>query len=192
MLDKTLLARFGRDAEAVRVALAREFTAFEALPVELSGVWLEPRAPGKWSPAQTTEHVMKVNTGMSKTLYLLRRDAPLPEQTRTPGTLVEGRAQAPEFSRPEEGLSWAALEPTWLELKTRFLAEAEQAVGFQPNRFQPNRSQPDRSQIDSSRSDVAERTWFHPYFGDLDALGWVQAAAFHMAHHRKQLSVLKP
>ena len=31
------------------------------------------------------------------------------------------------------------------------------------------------------------RTRFHPYFGDLHALGWVQAAALHMAHHRRQL-----
>lgn len=125
-------------------------------------MWLEPAAPGKWSPAQVTEHVMKVNVGMSKTLYLLRRDAPLPEQARTPGALVAGRAQAPEFSRPGEGLPWAVLEPEWLELKTRFLAEAEQIR-------------------------ASERTWFHPYFGDLDALGWARAAAFHMAHHRKQL-----
>lgn len=176
-----MLARFGRDPEAVRVTLKGEFTAFERLPVELTGVWLEPHAPGKWSPAQTTEHVMKVNTGMSKTLYLLRRDAPLPKQARTPGLLVEGRAQAPEFSRPGEGFLWETLEPRWLELKTRFLAEAEQADG----------SLTDRSQAGSFRNNVAERTWFHPYFGDLDALGWVQAAAFHMAHHRKQLSVLQ-
>ncbi len=169
MLDKTLLERFGRDPDAVKRALGGEFTAFERLPEELAGVWLGPHAPGKWSPAQITEHVMKVNTGMSKTLYLLRRDAPLPAQTRTPGVLIEGRAQAPEFVHPGEGLPWEALEPGWLELKTRFLAEVEQIDGAQ----------------------TPERTWFHLYFGDLDALGWVQAAAFHMAHHRRQLSVLQ-
>lgn len=170
MLNNTLLARFGRDPETVRAALEGEFSAFESLPETLTEVWLEPTAPGKWSPAQVTEHVLKVNTGMSKTLYLLRRDAPLPEQTRTPGVLTEGKAQAPEFSRPGEGLPWAALQPGWLELKTRFLAEAEQ-IGAQ--------------------ADVPPRTWFHPYFGDLDALGWARAAAFHMAHHRKQLGALQ-
>jgi hypothetical protein len=34
------------------------------------------------------------------------------------------------------------------------------------------------------------RSWFHPYFGDLSALGWVQAAALHLAHHRKQLEAV--
>ena len=163
MLDKAPLARFGNDPEAVRAALGREFTAFEALPAALAELWLEPRKPGAWSPAQITEHVMKVNVGMSKTLYLLRRDAPLPEQPRIPGVLKGGKAQAPAFSQPGEGLSWEELKPGWLEHKTRFLAEAEH-VG------------------------VSGRSWFHPYFGDLDALGWLQAAAFHMAHHRKQLS----
>ena len=162
MLDKTPLTHFGNDPETTRAALEREFTAFEALPAALADVWLEPRKPGAWSPAQVTEHVIKVNVGISKTLYLLRRDAPLPEQPRTPGTLKNGRAQAPAFSQPGEGLLWAALEPRWLETKTRFLAEAEQAR-------------------------VSERTWFHLYFGDLGAFGWMQAAAFHMAHHRKQL-----
>ncbi len=163
MLDKTPLARFGLDPETVREALAREFTAFEALPAELTAVWLEPYAPGKWSPAQITEHVMKVNTGVSKTLYLLRRDAPLPEQQRVPGRLEDGKAQAPAFSEPGEGLPWEVLQPKWLELKTRFLTEVEQAR-------------------------TSKRTWFHPYFGDLGALDWARAAAFHMAHHRKQLS----
>ena len=171
MLDKILLARFGRDPEAVRAALAREFTAFEALPTALTAVWLEPYAPGKWSPAQMTEHVLKVNVGMSKTLYLLRRDAPLPEQTRTPGSLENGKAQAPAFSYPSEGLAWEILQPKWQGTKTRFLAEAEQVGRVQ--------------------AEATQRTWFHPYFGDLDALGWLQAAAFHMAHHRKQLSVLR-
>ena len=162
MLSKVLLERVGRDPASVRAALEREFTAFEALPAALAEVWLEPTAAGKWSPAQVTEHVIKVNVGMSKTLYLLRKGAPLPEQPRVPGVLRDGRAQAPEFSRPGAGSPWAVLEPSWLETKTRLLAEAAQA-------------------------DSLERTWFHPYFGDLGALGWQQAAAFHMAHHRKQL-----
>ena len=170
MLDKRLLGRFGNDPVGVRAALEREFTAFGALPAALADVWLTPYQPGKWSPAQVTEHVMKVNVGMSKTLYLLRKGAPLPEQTRTPGVLRDGKAQAPAFSEPGQGLAWAALEPGWLESKTRFLAEAEQA------------------QV--TPAGESGRTWFHPYFGDLDAFGWQQAAAFHMAHHRKQLRSL--
>ena len=163
MFQKTLLARFGRDPQAVKSALSRELGAFRALPEELGAVWSTPRAPGAWSPAEVTEHVLKVNVGMSKTLHLLRRDAPLPEQTRTPGTLLEGRAQAPEFSRPGAPQPWAALEPQWAEMEARLLREAKQT------------------------HDWEGRTWFHPYFGDLNALGWAQAAALHMAHHRRQL-----
>ena len=84
MLDKAPLLRFGNDPASVKAALEREFTVFEALPAALAEVWLTPRKPGAWSPAQVTEHVIKVNVGMSKTLYLLRRAAPLPEAAACP------------------------------------------------------------------------------------------------------------
>ncbi len=166
MFDKRLLARFGRDAEAAKAVLTRELADFGALPEPLTEIWFVPLSPGHWSPAQLTEHVLKVNTGMSKVLYLLRQEGSLPPEARTPGVLVRGNAQAPAFSRPGEPLPWTALEPTWLEMQTRFLAETE------------------------GTRDWTERTRFHPYFGDLNALGWVQAAALHMAHHRRQLEPL--
>jgi len=163
MFQRALLARFGREPEAARGVLTRELAAFRALPAALAEVWTVPPAPEAWSPAQVTEHVMKVNVGMSKTLHLLRRGDPLPAQARTPGTLQSGRAQAPAFSRPGEPQPWAVLEPAWLDTERRLLAEVAQT------------------------RDWTGRTRFHPYFGDLDALGWVQAAALHMAHHRRAL-----
>ncbi len=167
MIDAKLLERFGRDPAEVKGALEREFTAFEALPAALADVWLVPRAPGAWSAAQTTEHVLKVNVGMSKTLRLLCQDGPLPAPSRTPGTLTEGKPQAPAFSLPGDGLAWAVLEPQWLEMRARFLGELEATqVWHGPTRF-------------------------HPFFGDLDALGWVRAAALHMAHHRRQLATFR-
>lgn len=192
MFDKALLERFGEDLTSARRVLGRELSAFEALPAELGAVWLEPRAPGKWSPAQVTEHVMKVNLGMSKTLYLLRRDAPPPEQARTPGVLVAGRAQAPDFSQPGEGRSWDELRPEWLEMRERFLAEAEQAgdaegTGSETDGSENNGSEASESGLNSAQPGVSGRTWFHPYFGDLNAVGWIRAASLHMAHHRKQL-----
>lgn len=167
MFDPELLNRFGRDPEGARAALGRELAAFEELPPTLADVWFVPRAPGAWSAAQTTEHVLLVNVGMSKTLRLLRQTEPPPELSRTPGTLKDGKPQAPAFSLPGDGAAWAALEPQWLEMRARFLAELE-----------------------------ATRAWhgltrFHPYFGDLDALGWVRAAALHMAHHCRQLTALR-
>jgi len=157
------LTRFGKGPEAAREAFVRQADALTALVPRLEARWTEPLV-GAWSPAEVFEHVMKVNVGMSKTLHLLRRDAPLPEQKRVPGALREGKAQSPPFALPGAPKPWAALEPDWRETRGRFLAE-----------------------IDATR-DWHGRTFFHPYFGDLDALGWVQAAALHMAHHRKQLS----
>lgn len=167
MFDPNLLKRFGRDPEGAKAALTSELSAFEALPPVLSDIWLVPRAPGAWSAAQTTEHVLKVNVGMSKTLRRLRRDGLVSEPSRTPGTLVDGKPQAPAFSLPGDGLPWADLEPGWSAMRERFLTEVEATQGW------------------------SGKTWFHPYFGDLDALGWVRAAALHMAHHRKQLETLK-
>lgn len=164
MFDPSLLERFGRDPASVEAALTREFAAFEALPAALADVWLVPRAPGKWSASQTTEHVLKVNLGMSRTLRLLRREGPLPEQARTPGVLEGGKPQAPAFSLPGDPLPWADLEPEWSAVRARFLAEF------------------------GATREWHGQTRFHPYFGDLDALGWVQAAALHMAHHRRQLA----
>ena len=166
MVDPRFLERFGRDPAGAKVALGREFTAFEALPAALADVWFVPRTPGVWSAAQTTEHVLKVNASMSKTLYILRQNRSLPEPSRTPGTFQDGKPQAPAFSLPGDGLAWADLEPQWVETRERFWGE----LG-------------------------ATRTWhgptrFHPFFGDLDALGWVRAAALHMAHHRRQLTGL--
>ena len=167
MIDSKLLERFGRDPEGAKAALGREFTAFEALPAALADVWFVPRAPGAWSAAQTTEHVLKTNVGMSKTLHLLRQAEPPPESSRTPGTLKDGKPQAPAFSLPGDGVPWAVLEPKWSAMRERFLGELEATQKWHgPTRF-------------------------HPFFGDLDALGWVRAAALHMARHRRQLAALE-
>ena len=166
MYDTRLLERFGRDPAGAKAALERELAVFGTLPAALADAWFVPRAPGAWAAAQTTEHVLKINIGMSKMLHLLRQAELPPEPSRTPGTLKDGRPQAPAFSLPGDGLAWAVLEPQWLEMQARFLGELE-----------------------------ATQTWhgptrFHPFFGDLDALGWVRAAALHMAHHRRQLAGL--
>lgn len=164
MFSRDLLTRFGSEPEAVTASLTRELTRFGALPEGLGGAWTQPLKVGGWSPAEVTEHVLKINVGMSKTLHLLRLGRPSPQEApRTPGVLVAGRAQSPEFGLPGAPQPWSVLAPQWEAMRARFLRE----VGATTAWHGP--------------------TWFHPYFGDLDALGWVQAAALHMAHHRKQL-----
>lgn len=166
MFPKLLLARFGSEPEAATASLVRQLELFGAPPEPLLGRWLTPLKAGGWSPAEVTEHVLKVNIGISKTLRTLRQSAPLPAQLREPGQLVGGHAQSPAFALPGEPQTWEVLLPRWQEMQARFLAEVE---ATHPDGWHG-------------------RTRFHPYFGDLDALAWVQSASLHMAHHRKQLT----
>ena len=160
---RVVLLRYGGDMNGARAALERELAAFETMLPELQDRWEVPLREDAWCPAQVVEHVLKASTGFSKVLYLLRREAPLPEVPKVPGIYKDGRPQAPETAIPGEPQPWGALEPTWREVHDRLLKEAGVA--------QP-----------------AERTFFHPFMGELDALGWVRMSAYHLAHHRKQLS----
>jgi hypothetical protein len=159
---RKVLLQYGDDMEGARAALERERAAFEAMWPELQDRWKVPLQEGAWCPAQVVEHVLKASTGFSKVLYLLRRDAPLPDVPKVPGTYKGGRPQAPDSAIPGDPQPFEALEPTWREVHDRLLKEA---VVAQPS----------------------ERTFFHPFMGDLDALGWVRMSAYHLAHHRKQL-----
>ena len=163
MLDKDALSRFGTDPQTAKVTLVEEFDAFEEIQPALQSRWGEPIRPEAWSPAQLFEHVLKTNVSMSKVLYLLRRDAPLPDLPKKPANFVDGKPQSPEFALPGEPQPLEDLLPKWRETRERLLEEVEQTNAWH------------------------DRTMFHPVFGDLDALGWVQATSLHMAHHRKQL-----
>ena len=102
MLNKNVLSHFGSDPAEAREVLVHELDAFEEVQSALQGRWREPLRPGAWSPAQILEHVLKTNVSMSKVLYLLRRDAPLPEMPKKPATVEDGKVQSPEFALPGE------------------------------------------------------------------------------------------
>ena len=163
MPNKDALSHFGSDPGEAQAILVREFDAFEKVQTSLQERWTEPLRPDAWSPAQIFEHVLKTNVSMSKVLYLLRRDAPLPEMPKKPVNVENGKIQSPEFALPGEPQPLEALLPKWKEVRERHLQEVDKTSTWH------------------------ERTVFHPVFGDLDALQWVQAASLHMAHHRKQL-----
>jgi hypothetical protein len=165
---RAVLERFGTTPAAAREALVRQQGAFEALWPALQAHWEEPLGDDAWCPAQVTEHVLKASARFSKALYLLRRDEPLPEVPRVAGTFRNARAQAPAAVMPGPPQPLAALKPQWDEVHARLLAEA-----------------------DATR-EWHGRTLFHAFFGDLDALGWLQVAAFHLRHHRKQLEPFAP
>ena len=164
MLDKTRLSHFGTDPDEAKTVLVHEMDAFEEIQPSLQDRWSEPLRPDAWSPAQVFEHVLKTNVSMSKVLYLLRRDAPLPDVPKRPARVENGKVQSPEFALPGEPQPLDALMPKWREVRERFLEQMRETTAWH------------------------DRTMFHPVFGDLDAHAWVQATSLHMAHHRKQLA----
>jgi hypothetical protein len=161
--DAALLRRLGSTPQEAKALLQNELGAFEALLVRLEPRWTTAPREGAWCPAQVVEHVMKVNDATSKILHLLNRDAPLPHVARTPGELRGGRPQAPAPLRPGEPQAFGAVREGWQASRRRFLAEV------------------------AKTTDWSGRTFYHPFFGDLTALQWVQAMSFHNAHHRKGL-----
>ena len=163
MRNQNALSHFGSSPEEAKAVLVHEFDAFEEVQTSLQERWTVPLRPGAWSPAQVFEHVLKTDVSMSKVLYLLRRDAPLPEMPKKPANVENGKIQSPAFALPGEPQPLEALLPEWKEVRERHLQEV------------------------NKMSNWHERTVFHPVFGELDALQWVQAASLHMAHHRKQL-----
>ncbi|PYE56493.1 DinB family protein [Deinococcus yavapaiensis] len=118
-----------------------------------------------WSPAQQLEHVLKANTTFSKLIYLLNSDRALPDMPKQPGETVNGRFVAPEGLRPAEGVTWDAVEATWRDLHARLDRELEKA------------------------NPASTRAFWHPFFGDLNALDWGRVAVLHTRRHTKQLGV---
>ncbi|MBB6097045.1 hypothetical protein HNR42_000459 [Deinobacterium chartae] len=165
-MDTRFLARFGRTPADALARLEAELDAFEAQArrLEAQGRWTQAPASGGWSPAQIAEHVLKVNVGCSKAVHLLRSGRDLPPLPRVPGSYQDGRRQSPPAMLPGDGQPWASLEAAWQQARTRLHA-AVQAEGPWPD----------------------DRCIFHPFLEDLNALQWLQMAAYHTAHHRGQL-----
>lgn len=157
------LARYGENPAEAQEVLRRELGDFEVLWPALQVRWDTPLRPEAWSPAQVVEHVIKTNASFSKTLHVLQRDAPLPERPAPKGILKDGRPQAPEGLQPGEPQALSVLEPLWQEVNARLLHEVE------------------------TIKDWHGRTLPHPFLGELDAFGWLRAAAWHIAHHRRGL-----
>lgn len=165
MYDLSALAGHGDTPASTALAFRVAITEFEEALAATRDRWLVPVAEGRWSPAQQAEHVLKANTGFSKIIYLLGSDRALPELPRVPGVLRDGRPVSPPNFEPGDGQPWEAMEAQWREANERLVREIER--------------------IDPANA----RTFWHPYFGDLDALGWARSTVFHTRHHRRQLGL---
>ncbi len=151
-------------------ALARLGESRKALLALLQGAdptWLTtPLREGAWTPLMVAEHIALVEDSTARVLRRLRRmraGEALPPVQAVPGEYKDGKPQAPEGVRPQGGMGLEEVLALLARARAALLEEAAQADPHHPATFP------------------------HPFFGELNALGWVRAAAYHEAHHLKAL-----
>lgn len=161
--DRAVLLAFGATPEEAKARLTTELDAFEAQLRTRAADWTTQQGGREWSPAQEAEHVLKINGNISKLIGLLLSDKELRPVPHTRGELVGGKRQAPAFSLPSaEGLphDWEA--------------------GWQTH----------RQELEGVAAQVRatpERTFWHPFYGELDALDWLRMVSGHLYSHRQLL-----
>lgn len=125
--------------------------------------------PETWSPAEVLEHLASVEEGAGKVIRRLLKVArgegemypTLPPSQFRP----DGRLLAPPETQPQGGLSRAELCARLGAVRSRVLAEVaanEEALAQTP-------------------------VYRHPFWGDVNALGWLQSLVYHERHHLSQL-----
>ena len=146
--------------------------ALLALLREADPAWLSaPLREGAWTPLMVAEHVALVEDSTARVLRRLRRLAAgenLPPVPVKPGEFKDGKPQAPEGVRPKGGLSLEEVLALLDRARAFLLEEVAKADPQNPATFP------------------------HPFFGELNPLGWLRAAAYHEAHHLKALQASLP
>lgn len=162
--DPTPLQFMGATPDEVRSRLQHELEKFEAHLRSRQQDWTQVQVGREWSPAQEAEHVMLINQSIMPLFRLLTSDKELRPTPQVRGTLKDGKRQAPPMSMPsEQGLAWADLDTRWAEHRQQLMAAAE-GVRATP-----------------------ERTYWHPFYGELDALDWLRMVTGHLRGHRQLL-----
>ncbi|GGJ24124.1 DinB family protein [Deinococcus roseus] len=164
LADKTFLSKLGATPSEVLSRLHQEIQHFQESALNKQDHWFEPRETEAWTPAQITEHVILVSKVMSRVLTAYQLPE-FPDFPKTPGTYQNGKMQSPSYAQPSEGKPWENLEPEWIKTHIRLVQTAEKVPNWQD-----------------------ERTVFHPFFGEMNALEWLQLATYHLIHHRRQLN----
>ena len=143
--------------EALLGSMRRELDAFEGVMRAAVPHW-NTRLPGRdWTPAQEADHTILVNEAGGRIVKLLLSGKPLREVVRQPGRTQGGKRVAPPFLEPGPEQPLEALLAR--NEATRALLEVH--------------AEPD-----------PQRTFYHPFMNDLDALGWLRMAAYQTRHHR--------
>ena len=166
-------ARWHAAVEEHQVAVAAFLDTAGALPDE---AWTRPWAPGKWTPAQITEHmVLSYRALVAEVTEGTALRVVTPPVRRTilrllvlPHILFHRkfpvRAVSPREVRPGEGVARDEGTRTLRSLAERFEAAADA-----------------RRHADGGRLT-------HPYFGVVDLTRGMRFCAVHLEHHRRQLA----
>ena len=171
-------ARWHAAVEEHHVALAAYLEAAARLP---EAAWERPREPGKWSPAQITEHLsltyavltgeLQGGEGMRMKMTPLRRR--ILKTLMLPHMLFHRtfprRAPAPREVRPGDG----PFAPR-AEALARMRAQGEAM---------------DR-EAERARAAGVDRVT-HAYFGPIDLTRGMRLCAVHLEHHTRQLAAIK-
>ena len=138
--------------------------------------WRVPRAEGKWSPAQVTEHLAKTY-----------------EESQS---LIAGSSTIPAFPRLLRPVAGAAVR--WTILRTGRFPKGKAPAPFQPSASPPAQAilcarLQEASNVFEQSAEAADRgglaTFEHPFFGKFGVTEYVQLQAYHSVHHRSQLGV---
>ncbi|PNY82952.1 DinB family protein [Deinococcus koreensis] len=146
--------------EFVAERLGQELGELEATIRAAQAHWHTPMPGREWTPAQEAEHAVLVNEGSGKLARLLLSDKPIRQPPEVYGVLRDGRRVAPPGTEP---------------------------VGDQTPEALLARSAATRELLTVHAPANPERTYFHPYMGQIDALDWLRMAAYHTRHHRKAM-----
>jgi hypothetical protein len=159
-------------------ALAAYLDAAERIP---DAAWMQPYAPGKWTPAEITEHLTmtyrvfigEVNGGPGMRLKLTPFRRRMLKLLLLPHMLYHRtfprRAPAPRELRPDA----ASLQP-----KARALADMR-ALG---DRF--------IAEAEKARAGGWDQVT-HPYFGAIDLTRGMRLCSVHIEHHTRQIASVR-
>lgn len=160
--DKTALLVLGETPTEVCRRLNLECQAFAEHVEQREQDWQKVQSGRDWSPAQEVEHVILTSHSVGRVIRLLLSDKELQPIPKISGQKKDGKRQAPDMILPSrEGLPWAEYKLRWQQSVQEFQDVAARV-----------RSTP-------------ERTFWHPFLGDLDALEWLRMNTWHIGHHRQ-------
>jgi hypothetical protein len=168
MTDNPFLSRFGDAAHCLRLLERSQRELFKLLN-DLSDEELHRfPTPGVWSCAEVIEHTAKAEDSFARVIRRLRRVAQgenLPALVVPAGQLsAQGKPVAPEILQPK-GMHRGELEAALHSTRAFLLKEVGES------------------------GDLINHpaTFTHMFFGEVNALGWLQCAVFHQRHHLEQI-----